>query len=179
VIGNPWPDYEGGISNNASFKGFDLSAFIQFSQGNDIYNEMRIYMDRYGSDGDNHSTRALQRWTTSNPSNTEPRAIWGDPNANTRTSSRFVEDGSYWRLKNVVLGYRVPQPLAEKVGASNLRLYIQGQNIFTRTDYSGFDPEVNSGGNSSTTRGWDFYALPQPRTITFGFNLTLKGREAL
>ncbi|MGH7470515.1 MAG: SusC/RagA family TonB-linked outer membrane protein [Longimicrobiales bacterium] len=179
VIGNPWPDFEGGVSNTASFKGFDLSAFVQFSQGNEIYNEMRIYMDRYGSDGDNHSVRALTRWTPTNASNTEPRAIWGDPNANTRTSSRFVEDGSYWRLKNLVLGYRVPASLASKVGAASLRVYIQGQNLFTDTEYSGFDPEVNSGGNSSTTRGWDFYALPQPRTITFGFNMSMSGRATL
>ncbi len=171
VIGNPWPDYEGGISNTASYKGFDVSAFFQFSQGNEIYNGIRIYSDRFGSDGDNHTARALERWTPTNPSNTEPRAIWGDPNANTRTSSRFIEDGSYWRLKNVVLGYRLPAAIAAKAGARSARIYVQGQNLITRTDYSGFDPEVNSSGNSTTTRGWDFYALPQTRTITFGFNL--------
>ena len=171
VIGNPWPDYEGGITNTASYKGVDLTAFFQFSQGNEIYNGIRTYMDRYGSDGDNHSKRALERWTPTNPSNTEPRAIWGDPNGNSRTSSRFVEDGSYWRLKNLVLGYRLPASLAAKAGARNARIYIQGQNVMTRTDYSGFDPEVNSSGNSSVTRGWDFYALPQPRTWTIGFNV--------
>jgi TonB-dependent starch-binding outer membrane protein SusC len=184
VIGNPWPDYEGGLNNTASYKGVDLSAFIQFSQGNDIFNGIRIYKDRFGSDGDNHDVRALERWTPTNPSNTEPRAIWGDPNGNTRTSSRFVEDGSYWRLKNVVLGYRLPiqasgstasqgwaQWIGSAIGARNIRVYVQGQNLITETNYSGFDPEVNSSGNSSTTRGYDFYALPQPRTITFGFNI--------
>jgi TonB-linked SusC/RagA family outer membrane protein len=179
VIGDPWPDYEGGISNSASFKRFDLTAFVQFSQGNDIYNDMRTYMDRYGSDGDNHSARALKRWTPTNPSNTEPRAVWGDPNGNSRTSSRFVEDGSYWRLKNVVLGFRVPESLAAKAGARSMRVYVQGQNLITRTDYMGFDPEVNSAGNSSTTRGWDFYALPQPRTFTFGINLGFGGGPIL
>ena len=86
-------------------------------------------------------------------------------------SSRFVEDGSYVRLKNVVLGVRLPQSLAQMAGARNVRLYVQGQNLLTSTKYRGFDPEVNSSGNSSTTRGWDFYALPQPRTFTFGFNI--------
>jgi TonB-dependent starch-binding outer membrane protein SusC len=171
VIGSPWPDYEGGVSNTLTYRNVDLSAFVQFSQGNKIFNGIRTYMDRYGSDGDNHTTRALDRWTPTNTNTNEPRAIWGDPNANTRVSSRFVEDGSYVRLKNVVLGVRLPQSLAAKAGARNVRLYVQGQNIFTSTKYRGFDPEVNSSGNSSTTRGWDFYALPQPRTFTFGFNI--------
>jgi hypothetical protein len=172
VIGSPWPDYEGGISNTLSYKNVDLSAFVQFSQGNKIFNGIRTYMDRYGSDGDNHTTRALDRWTPTNTNTNEPRAIWGDPNGNsTKVSTRFVEDGSFVRLKNMVLGVRLPQSLAAKAGARSVRLYVQGQNIFTSTKYSGFDPEVNSSGNSSTTRGWDFYALPQPRTFTFGFNI--------
>jgi TonB-linked SusC/RagA family outer membrane protein len=171
VMGNPWPDYEGGISNSLSFKGVDVAAFFQFSQGNDIFNGIRTYMDRYGSDGDNHTTRAMNRWRPDHTDTDEPRAIWGDPNGNSRTSSRFIEDGSYWRLKNLIVGYRLPTALAEKAGARSLRLYVQGQNVITKTNYSGFDPEVNSSGNSSTTRGWDFYALAQPRTITFGFNV--------
>lgn len=99
------------------------------------------------------------------------RTAWGDPNGNSRTSSRFVEDGSYWRLKNLVVGYRLPASLASFAGAQSARIYFQAQNLVTWTDYTGYDPEVNSAGNSSRTRGWDFYALPQPRTLTFGFNL--------
>jgi TonB-linked SusC/RagA family outer membrane protein len=185
MIGNPWPDYEGGITNTASFKGFDMTAFVSFSQGNDIYNGTRFYMDRYGSDGDNHSTRALKRWRPDFTNTNEPRAIWGDPNQNTRPSTRWVEDGSYWRLKNLVIGYtlrgesatlatggqRQSRGIPRLIGARSIRFYVQGQNLITRTDYQGFDPEVNSAGNSSTTRGWDFYALPQTRTLTFGFNI--------
>ncbi|MEX2152534.1 MAG: SusC/RagA family TonB-linked outer membrane protein, partial [Gemmatimonadaceae bacterium] len=170
MIGSPWPDYEGGITNNLSFRGVDLSAFLQYSLGNDIMNAGGIYMMQYGSGGDNHTTLALQRWTPANPNTTEPRAVWGDPNLNTRLSDRFVEDGSYWRVKNVVLGYTLPGPVAARLRARTARVYVQGQNLWTRTDYSGFDPEVNSLGNSSTARGMDFYALPQPRTITFGVN---------
>jgi hypothetical protein len=170
MIGSPWPDYEGGITNNLSFLGFDLSAFLQYSLGNDIMNAGGTYMLQYGSGGDNHTTRALRRWTPDNPNTTEPRAVWGDPNLNTRTSSRLVEDGSYWRVKNVVLGYTLPGPMAARLRARTARVYFQAQNLWTFTDYSGFDPEVNSLGNSSTARGMDFYALPQPRTLTFGVN---------
>jgi TonB-dependent starch-binding outer membrane protein SusC len=171
-IGDPWPDYEGGLTNTIAYKMVDVSAFLQFSQGNDIYNPMRYYMDRYGSDGDNHTTRALQRWTPTNPSNTEPRAIWGDPNQNTRPSSRFVEDGSYVRLKNLTVGFKLPTTIAQKGGFRNARLYVTGTNIWTKTDYSGFDPEVNyQGESSSATRGTDFYTIPQQRVWTFGVNV--------
>jgi TonB-linked SusC/RagA family outer membrane protein len=172
MIGNPWPELEGGITNTMSWRGFDASAFLQFSLGNDIMNAQQIYMAQYGSGGDNHTTAALERWTPTNTSATEPRAIWGDPNRNTRYSDRFVEDGSYWRVKNVVLGYTLPQSvLPTAMRARTARVYVQAQNLMTFTDYTGFDPEVNSNGNSSTARGQDFYALPQPRTITFGLNL--------
>ncbi|HEX6132443.1 MAG TPA: TonB-dependent receptor, partial [Longimicrobiales bacterium] len=170
-IGSPWPDWEGGITNNLAFMGVDVSAFVQFSFGNEIYNANRIYTDQYGSFFDNHTTRALDRWTPTNPSTTEPRAIWGDPNNNTRDSSRFIEDGSFWRLKNLVVGYTLPSSFAERLGYRSARIYFQGQNLFTQTDYSGFDPEVNFSGQSSIARGTDFYTLPQSRTITFGFNL--------
>ena len=170
-IGSPWPDFEGGITNTLSFLGFDATAFVQFSQGNDIFNGNRIYSDRYGSGGDNHTTRALQRWTPQNTNTNEPRAVWGDPNLNTRNSDRFVEDGSYWRLKNAVVGYTIPTRMAQRLSFRSARIYVQGQNLITHTKYSGFDPEVNYAGQSSTTRGTDFYTLPQARTVSFGFNV--------
>jgi hypothetical protein len=172
MIGNPWPDLEGGVTNTFSFRGFDASAFLQFSLGNDIMNAQQIYMSQFGSGGDNHTVSAMDRWTPTNTATNEPRAIWGDPNRNTRYSDRFVEDGSYWRVKNLVLGYTLPQSVTSRaIRARTARLYVQAQNLMTSTNYSGFDPEVNSNGNSSTSRGQDFYALPQPRTITFGLNL--------
>jgi TonB-linked SusC/RagA family outer membrane protein len=170
-IGSPWPDYEGGWTNQLNFKNFDLNAFVQFSMGNDIFNGNRIYTDQYGSGGDNHTTRAMDRWTPTNTNTNEPRAVWGDPNLNTRTSDRFIEDGSYVRLKNVVLGFTLPSSLSNKVGFRSTRLYVQGQNVLTSTDYSGFDPEVNYGGQTAITRGTDFYTLPQARVFTFGVNV--------
>jgi TonB-dependent starch-binding outer membrane protein SusC len=171
MIGSPWPDYEGGWTNTVAFRGLDLTAFVQFSQGNDIYNGFRVYADQYGSWGDNHTIRAMDRWTPENRNTAEPRAIWGDPNRNTRASDRFVEDGSYIRLKNVVVGYTLPGDFTSRMGFRTARVYLQGQNVFTQTDYSGWDPEVNAGGTSSITRAWDFYTLPQARTFTFGVNV--------
>jgi TonB-dependent starch-binding outer membrane protein SusC len=173
VIGSPWPDLEGGFSNTITFLNFDLTAFVQFSLGNKVFNGNRIYQDQFGSGGDNHTTRALDRWTPTNTDAKYPRAVWGDPNLNTRVSSFFVEDASYTRLKNLVLGYTLPVSLAEKGGFRSARIYVQGQNLLTSTDYSGWDPEVNVSGQVSVTRGYDFYTLPQARTITFGFNVGL------
>jgi TonB-dependent starch-binding outer membrane protein SusC len=170
-LGSPWPDYEGGWTNTLNFRNVDLTAFVQFSQGAQIYNAVRIYMDQYGSFEDNHSTRALRRWTPDNPNTDEPRAIWGDPNRNTRASDRFIEDGSYVRLKNLVLGYRLPDAWAGRGGFRSARIYVQGQNLLTSTNYSGFDPEVNYAGNAAVLRGTDFYTLPQARVITFGVNV--------
>ncbi|HSK19292.1 MAG TPA: TonB-dependent receptor [Longimicrobiales bacterium] len=171
MIGSPWPDYEGGVTNNMSFMGFDLSAFVQFSLGNEIFNANGIYTDQFGSYGDNHTVRAMDRWTPENPDTDQPRAVWGDPNFNTRDSDRFIEDGSYVRLKNVVLGYTLPSSFADRLGYGSARIYIQGQNVLTGTDYSGFDPEVNYSGQTSITRGTDFYTLPQARVFSVGFNL--------
>jgi TonB-dependent starch-binding outer membrane protein SusC len=174
VIGNPWPDFQGGLTNTLGFRGLDLTVFVQFIQGNDIYNGNREFTDAYGFFFDNPSDRALERWTPDNPSATEPRSSWFDENVNRRPSSRFVEDGSYVRVKNVVLGYNVPDRLGRRLfGARSVRVYVQGQNLVTWTDYSGFDPEVNYAGDSNVTRGYDFYTLPQARTITFGINLGL------
>ncbi len=173
MIGSPWPEFEGGWTNNVSYGNVDLMAFVQFSHGSDINNGFRVYADQFGSGGDNHTLRALDRWTPTHTDTDEPRAVWGDPNQNTRTSSRFIEDGSYVRLKNVVLGFTLPTDLANRVGLRTARVYVQGQNLFTRTNYTGWDPEVNSAGTSSDTFGWDFYALPQLRTFTFGINVGL------
>jgi TonB-dependent starch-binding outer membrane protein SusC len=171
IIGNPWPDFEGGFTNTFGYRGLDMTAFLQFSKGNDVWNGNRTYMDRFGSGGDNHTTRALERWTPENPSTTEPRAIWTDPNVNSRNSSRFIEDGSYIRLKNLVVGYTVPTRTLGGLGMRSARIYLQGQNLWTSTKYSGMDPEVNFSGASAVTRGTDFYTLPQLRTVTIGVNV--------
>jgi len=172
-IGSPWADYQGGWTNTLSFAGFDLLAFLQFSQGNDVFNGMRFYYDNPGGSGDNVRAYVLDRWSPENPDGTHPRVTLDDLNNNGRASSRFVEDGSYVRLKNVVLGYSVPQSFAGRMGFNRLRVYVQGQNLATWTDYTGFDPEVNYAGDTAVTRGFDFYTLPQSRTLTVGLDVGL------
>ncbi len=170
-MGSPWPDYQGGWTNTVGFAGLDLTVFTQFSQGNKLYNGVREYSDAFGTYLDNNTGAALERWTPQNPSTTQPRATFVDSNQNARSSSRFVEDGSYVRIKNAVLGYNVPGAFAGRMGFRSLRVYVQGQNLKTWTDYTGFDPEVNFNGVSNITRGIDFYTLPQARTYTVGLNV--------
>jgi TonB-dependent starch-binding outer membrane protein SusC len=174
IIGSPWPDFTGGLTSTMSFGGFDVRAFFSFSLGNDVFNAMRQYTDAYGFGFfDNNSGRARDRWTEDNPSDTEPRASYWDDNNNVRISDRFIEDGSYVRLKDIVLGYTLPQTMLTQIGARSLRVYLQAQNLVTLTGYSGFDPEVNFAGTSDVVRGVDFYTLPQARRFTVGVNLGL------
>ena len=172
-IGSPWADYQGGWTNNLSFRGVDLLAFVQFSQGNEVFNGMRFYYDNPALSGDNLRSYVLDRYSARNPDGTHPRVSFSDPNNNYRASSLMVEDGSYVRLKNVVLGYSLPAGFAGRMGFRRLRVYAQGQNLVTWTDYSGFDPEVNFAGDSNVTRGYDFYTLPQSRTISIGVDVGL------
>lgn len=173
IIGSPWPDFTGGWNNTLSYRGVDLSLFAQFSYGNEIYHATRLYTDSYGRFFDTHRLSALERWTPENRDATEPRATWFDPNNNDRDSDRYIEDGSYMRLKNATLGYTFPNDMASRWGFSTIRVYLQGQNLLTFTEYSGFDPEVNYAGDSSVTRGTDFYTLPQARTLTAGVQIGL------
>jgi TonB-dependent starch-binding outer membrane protein SusC len=172
-VGTPWANFTGGWTNTLTWKGVDLTAFFHFSQGNETYNGLREYTDNPGTSGDNLSDRVLDAYSPENPDGTHPRLSFLDPNGNFRQSGLFVEDGSYVRLKNVVLGYRLPASLSGRLGVSRARVYVQGQNLLTWTDYSGFDPEVNYAGDTGVTRGYDFYTLPQARTISVGFDLGL------
>jgi TonB-linked SusC/RagA family outer membrane protein len=172
-VGSPWPEFQGGFTNTVTFGGLDATVFLQFSRGNKVFNGLRQYTDSPGGSGDNLSTRVLDAYSPENTDGTHPRLTILDPNGNGQVSSRFVEDGSYARIKNVVVGYRLPDALARRAGASRARIYVQGQNLVTWTKYSGFDPEVNYAGDTSVTRGYDFYTLPQSRTISVGFDLGL------
>ncbi len=136
-IGNPNPNFSFGFSNDFSYKGFTLDALITGSQGGDLYNASRMdltLMNNYN----NQSTEVLNRWTT-------PGQITEVPKANEASalhvSDRFVEDGSYVRLKSVTLGYQFK---LEKFKLNSIKLYVTGQNLYTITDYKGFDPEVEA-----------------------------------
>ncbi|MDW3192780.1 MAG: TonB-dependent receptor [Cytophagales bacterium] len=172
IIGDPTPDFTFGINNTVSYKNFDLNVFIQGSQGGEIFNLTRVQL----LNGDaNASTDILNAWTLQNPDSNIPRV---GNNSQRELSTRFVEDGSYIRLKNLALGYTLPAELVEKVGLSSARVSFSAQNLLTITDYSGLDPEVSyfggggeSTGDANTTNGFDYGNYPTIVSYTFSLNL--------
>jgi TonB-dependent starch-binding outer membrane protein SusC len=165
IIGNAQPDYIFGISNDFSWKGFDLLIFFQGSQGNKILNANKQTLELFTGQ-QNASSSALQRWTPDNPGNIIPRAKL-DPAP--LFSDRFIEDGSFVRLKTISLGYTIPRSIVEKIKLSNVRLYIIGQNLLTWTNYTGFDPEVTSGSNVSPATDSGIY--PISKSISGGLTV--------
>ena len=169
IVGNPHPDYTGGLTSTFSWKGLDLTGFLVFSQGNDVFNAMRIFSDAGGYYLDNQFRDVLDRWQQPGDVTDVPRASYDGVSGAAEISSRYLEDGSYWRLQNLTLGYRLPERWAGGLGFQTARVYGSVRNLFTITDYSGYSPDVNSNGQSSTAElGVDFYAYPQARTFTFG-----------
>ncbi|WP_189702599.1 SusC/RagA family TonB-linked outer membrane protein [Subsaximicrobium wynnwilliamsii] len=162
-IGNPNPDITYSLNNTFTFGNFDLSVFFQGVYGNDIFNANRLYTENM-SVTTNQSTAVLNRWRGPGTSNSIPRAVFGDPNNNNRQSTRYIEDGSYLRLKNVNLSYNVPTDFYDNKTFSSIKVYVSGQNLFTITDYSGFDPEVGP-------NGIDNNIYPVTRTFTLGATL--------
>ena len=165
-IGNPIPDFTYGFTADVEWKGFDLGIFLQGAQGNDLYNATVRYDFTYV----NRPVSVLNRWTGPGTSNSEPRVNLSDPNQNARVSDRFVEDGSYLRLKNVQLGYSLPKNLIERIGFEKFRVYVSGQNMFTFTRYTGMDPEIGSYGGALEA-GIDRGFYPQARVLLGGINV--------
>jgi TonB-dependent starch-binding outer membrane protein SusC len=167
IIGNAQPDFIYGITNNFSYKGFDLNIFIQGSQGNDVLNAQRKNLDRFTAEG-NASTLALDYWSPTNTDASQPSLN----NPNIRYDSRYIEDGSYGRLKNLTFGYTFPSNYLKKASISSARLYFSGQNLITVTNYTGYDPEVSRFRQSNTSPGVDAGSYPTSRAYTFGLNLS-------
>ena len=165
-IGNPTPDFTFGLTGGLDWKGFDLSMFWQGSAGNEIYNGTV----RYDFIFVNRPDRVLNRWTGPGTSNEEPRVSLTDPNQNARVSDRFIEDGSYFRLKNAQLGYNLPTAWLQRAKIQRLRVYVSGQNLLTFTNYSGLDPEIGTVGGALEI-GIDRGFYPQARTVLGGFQL--------
>lgn len=162
VIGNPNPSWLFSMNNSLSYKGFELSVFLQGIAGNKIYNANNI--DNPGrAAAYNQTTDVLKRWQGEGTSNSMPRAVFGDPNQNTRVSDRFVENGSYLRLKNITLSYTFPKQWLQKAQIENARLSLSCENVATITGYSGFDPEVG-------INGIDQNRYPISRTFSLGLN---------
>lgn len=162
VIGDPNPDWIFSMSNTFSYKGFDLSIYLQGVAGNDIFNATSISNESMSS-ARNQTASVRYRWTGYGTSTVVPRAVYGDPNQNSRISDRFVEDGSYLRLKNITLSYTFPIRWLEKIHVDNARIYLSCENVATLTKYSGFDPEVG-------INGIDGNRYPISRTLSLGLN---------
>lgn len=174
IIGDPNPDFFGGITNTFQYKNFDLSIMGQFSYGNDVFN----YNLATGLEGYNASSNGFTDWTRRwrNPGDITdvPRPSPGDLN-NGAISDRFVQDGSFFRLRNITLGYTFPTKMIENINLSRLRVYVTVQNAYVFTNYRGYDPEVGSshgGANTGLIYGYDYGSYPQPRIFTAGVNLT-------
>lgn len=179
IIGNALPDFIFGWTNSFSFKNFELMVLIQGVQGNDLFNAGRIRLER---PGEGTSSALLNRWTPENQDTDVPAFIHqsvrkaaaypsmvsvGDSRV-----SRWVEDASYIRLKNITLGYNVPTSVIGRLGLTRLRAYVTGTNLITITDYTGYDPEVSSFNTSDAALGVDFGSYPTSKTVTFGVDLT-------
>jgi TonB-linked SusC/RagA family outer membrane protein len=164
IIGNPNPDFTLGLTNTFGYKGFDFSFFLHSVYGNDIFNGTRIYIEG-PTDLDNQTTNVLRVWR--NPGDITDIPKIGDD----KKSSRFIENGSFMRIKNVTLGYNIPKHLLESIYFKTLRVYVAGQNLYTFTKYSGMDPEVNYASTDNVIMGTDFFTYPQSRTILVGLNI--------
>ncbi len=165
--GSALPAYEYSLNLSADYRGIDFNIFFQGVGGNKIYNGNRF--QSIGMDtGRNFETSTLNAWTPSNTQTDIPRAVLGDPNGNNRASTRFLEDGSYLRIKTIQLGYTLPKNVIEKLNMHKLRFFVTGQNLFTFTNYSGLDPEV---AGSILSRGIDRTLYPQYKSVILGVQL--------
>ena len=171
-IGSPIPDFIYGLNLNLGYKGLDLVMDFQGQLGNEIYNGKRAQRFAVA----NYQTLWLDRWTPQNPSNSVPRASFGDPNF--QPSTFFVEDGDFLRLRTVTVGYTLPTSLAERLSITDARVYVRGTNVFTITDYTGYSPEVsvaeprNDSSGSPTSAGIDLGVYPVTAIYSLGVNLT-------
>ncbi|RZK47500.1 MAG: TonB-dependent receptor [Pedobacter sp.] len=186
IVGNALPRYSGGITNTINYKGFDLNFFFYFQQGNKIMNMNNFFMVHGGTQANiGFVPQQLERWQKPGDVTNIPRLTTysGNPTENggaannyggsvASLSSRYLEDGSFVRLRNLSLGYQVPSSIVNRIGISALRAYVQAGNLLTITNYSGMDPEISSQSGNQNTGGYDWATVPQPRTILFGLSVT-------
>ncbi|MBP3943824.1 TonB-dependent receptor [Sphingobacteriaceae bacterium WQ 2009] len=187
IVGKALPDFSGGLTNNFSYKNFDFNFFIFFTKGNSVLNMQDFFMVHGGTQASiGFLPRQLDRWQKPGDVTDIPRmtTFRDDPTANNSSannyvgnvaslSSRYLQDASFIRLKNVSFGYNLPSATAEKIGFKKVRAYVQLSNVFTITNYNGLDPEVSATGGNQNTAGYDWATTPQPRTFQLGVQVTL------
>jgi len=177
VLGSYLPKFQYGFNLALNWKGFDFSAFFQGSYGNDIFNANKITMEGMARLF-NAGKGVLDAWTPTNTNTTMPRAVSGDPNKNARVSDRWLEDGSYLRLKTLTIGYTLPSDMLKTVSKgtiSRIRVYVSTQNLLTFTKYTGYDPEIGrrSGlDNANLINGIDYGQFPSPRVVLGGLQVS-------
>lgn len=172
-LGSFLPKFSYGLNFSAQYKGFDISLFLQGVQGNKVYNGTKVLsqgmLRLFGAE-----TAVLNAWTPSNTDTDVPRAVNGDPNQNSRTSDRFIEDGSYMRVKNLTIGYSLPSAFLNSFASGALRkfrVYASFQNLLTFTKYGGYDPEIGARTANSLVQGIDYGQYPQPRAFMGGVQI--------
>lgn len=167
--GSPFPKFTYSINANLAYKSFDLSIGLQGVTGNKIYNATRQTLEDV-TKGTNFLASCLDYWTPENTNAAHPRLIWTDPNRNTRAESdRYLEDGSYFRLRNIQIGYTFPNSWFKGV-VQKARIYVNAENLFTITSYTGYTPDVNA--TNVYSRGFDEFIYPSNRTFMLGLNVT-------
>lgn len=191
-IGSPWPKFTFGFNNSFRYKNFDLNIFLNGSVGGKIGNYMKMKLTHMNSvwtnqlvdvagraqltAADGNTTGAwydnIANVVVSNPDATLPRASINDPNDNDAWSSRYIESGSYLRLKSITLGYTLPRPLVSKLGMNSVRISLNATNLFTITGYDGYDPEIGASTASANVFNLDNGRYPSPTTVTFNLNLS-------
>ena len=180
VVGDAWPDFDGSWRNVITYKRFTLDFNFYFKSGNKIFNYTRSFLETGGKNGVKRAMQAssLNYWKKAGDTNVLPRPK-STPNADGSTNyeqqnSRFVEDGSFIRLRSVTLGYNLPPSVAKAVGITSANMYITGNNLWLKTKYTGPDPEVTLNGESPNglVQGLDFCTIPQPRSLIMGLNVT-------
>lgn len=170
VIGSSNPYFSGGWNNTFRYKGISLDVFFTYMYGNDVYAAWKINTSKLGHKNGVLAEEARNRWTGPGSTNLYPRSVSGDTN-NTRNSDRWLEDGSFLRLRSLTLSYTFPEKISRRLAMKSLRVYFQGDNLWLATPYSGWDPEVS---NNLDPRfmGVDNFSVPQPRMFCFGLNVT-------
>ncbi len=186
-IGNPQPKFSFGLNNSITYKNFDITLYLNGTYGNKIFNQLKRTNEnpmsrrgmlasvtdyaRLGLIDTEGSTDDLDNVYVINPETSVPRIVTGDPNENSRISDRYIEDGSYIRIKNLTIGYTLPDAIVSKISLARIRFYLQAQNLFTFTKYSGYDPEIGAQRQNVLKSGVDEGRYPSAQTFLFGVNV--------
>jgi len=173
-VGSAIPTFTAGLTLSGHYSGFDVSVFFQGAYGQKIYSQINQDIEGFYRGFDVTQRYYNEHWSLTNPSNTQPRASWAAASNNIKASTRFLEDGSYTRLKNLQIGYTIPN--TKKIKIQSIRVFLAGSNLLTLTGYSGLDPEMtvstNSAAEGDRANGIDWGTYPVAVSYTVGLNIT-------